>query len=114
MGITFSAPSMMEYASHVDSHKGKQGQKASLVLQGNSSKGVKTQMETQMMSQIKSLMETQVKSNQLVQQQLMQQALKQQAILQQQLLMKKQQNLQQKCPETNCAYKGAIKQDLKV
>ena len=104
---------MMEYASHVDSHKGKQGQKAS--LQGNSSNRVKTQpMETQMMSQIKTLVATQVKSNQLVQQQLMQQALKQQALMQQQLLMKKQQNLQQKCPETNCAYKGANRQELEV
>ena len=100
----------MEYASHVDIHKGKKGQK---VLQGNR---VKTQaMETQMMSQIKTLVATQVKSNQLVQQQqLMQEALKQQAVMQQQLLMKKQQNLQQKCSEANCAYKGANKQELKV
>ena len=95
----------MEYASHVDSHK------------GNSSKGVKSlkqPMETQMMSQIKTLMESQVKSNQLVQQQLMQQALKQQAAMQQHLLMKKQQNLQQKCPEPNCGYQGTNKQELKV
>ena len=65
----------MEYASHVDSHK------------GNSSKGVKSlkqPMETQMMSQIKTLMESQVKSNQVVQQQLMKQAMKmkQQAAMQ--------------------------------
>ena len=106
---------MMEYASHVDSHKGKQGQKTSGLLQGNSSNRVKTQqMETQIMSQIKTLVASQVKSNQLVQQQLMQQALKQQALMQQQLMMKKQENLQQKCPETNCAFKGANKQELKV
>ena len=95
----------MEYASHVDSHK------------GNSSKGMKSlkqPMETQMMSQIKTLMESQVKSNQLVQQQLMKQAMKQQAVMQQQLLMKRQQNSQQKCPEVNCTYRGTNKQELKV
>ena len=40
---TFSAPSMMEYASHMDSHKGKQGQKTSWLLKGNRSNLAKFQ-----------------------------------------------------------------------
>ena len=106
---TISAPSMMEYASHMDSHKGKQGQKTSWLLKGNRSNLAKFQpLEIKTTSQRKTLVATQVKSNKLVQQELMQQA------VMQQLLLKKQQNLQPKFPKTNCAYEGGNKYGIKV
>ena len=102
--LIFLAPSLMKFAIHVDSHKGKAGQKGTLLVKGSSSQGgITPPMGTQMISQMKTLMSSS--------QQLIQQTTKQQT--EQQLLsLKHQKNLQMKCPQ--CAFIGANIQDLKV
>lgn len=102
--LIFLAPSLMKFAIHVDSHKGKAGQKTTLLVKGSSSQGeITPPMGTQMISQMKTLMSSS--------QQLIQQTTKQQT--EQQLLsLKHQKNLQLKCPQ--CAFIAANIQDLKV
>ena len=100
--LIFLAPSLMKFAIHVDSHKGKAGQKGTLLVKGSSSQGGIT---PPMISQMKTLMSRS--------QQLMQQTTKQRTVAEQQLLSLKQQtNLQLKCPQ--CAFIAANIQDLKV
>ena len=104
--LIFLAPSLMKFAIHVDCHKGKAGQKTTLLVKGSSSQGeITPPMGTQMISQMKTLMSSS--------QQLMQQTTKQRTVAEQQLLSLKQQtNLQLKCPQ--CAFIAANIQDLKV